>query len=56
MTNKELKAFRDSISDYLEENKQEMFKTLARLVEVEASSAKRICKAISLSAKDLQRF
>ena len=41
MTNKELKAFRDSISDYLEENKQEMFKTLARLVEVESVLGKK---------------
>ncbi len=36
MTNKELKAFRDKVSEYLEENKQEMFKTLAKLVEIES--------------------
>ena len=36
MTNKELKAFRDSVSEYLNENRQEMFKTLAKLVEIES--------------------
>ncbi len=41
MTNKELKAFRDSISEYLEENKQQMFSTLARLIEVESVLGKK---------------
>lgn len=36
MNNKDLKAFRDSVFEYLEENKQEMFKTLAKLVEIES--------------------
>ncbi len=38
MSNKELKAFRDRVSEYLEQSKQEMFKTLARLVEIESVS------------------
>ena len=41
MTNKELKAFRDSVSEYLNENRQEMFKTLARLVEIESVLGKK---------------
>ena len=41
MNNKELKAFRDKVSEYLEENKQEMFSTLAKLIEVESVSGKR---------------
>ncbi len=41
MTNKELKAFRDSVWEYLNENRQEMFKTLARLVEIESVLGKK---------------
>ncbi len=45
MTNKELKTFRDSVSEYFEENKQEMFKTLARLVEIESVFGKKDLKS-----------